>query len=143
MGMGKRSESRQQEFWVATETLAGESRHVFYDRLNGLLVEAGFDRFIESICEEFYNDGGLDVRTYLPERQGGDRVWADKDPATKAAFHGNRQGRKHSQPGFGQKARTQWRAVQSSANAHSNFPLNSLGRATFASRQLLVWAYLH
>lgn len=58
MGMGKRSESRQQEFWVATEALAGAPRHVFYDRLNGLLVEAGFDRFVESICEEFYNEGG-------------------------------------------------------------------------------------
>lgn len=58
MGMGKRSESRQQEFWVATEALAGAPRHVFYDRLNGLLAEAGFDRFVESICEEFYDESG-------------------------------------------------------------------------------------
>jgi transposase len=58
MGMGKRAESRQQEFWVATESLAGAPRHVFYDRLNGLLAEAGFDRFVESLCEAYYNEGG-------------------------------------------------------------------------------------
>lgn len=58
MGMGKRAESRQQEFWVVTASLADAPRHVFYDRLNGLLAEAGFDRFAESICEEHYNEGG-------------------------------------------------------------------------------------
>lgn len=58
MGMGKRAESRQQEFWVTTESLAEAPRHVFYDCLNGLLAEAGFDRFVESICEEHYRAGG-------------------------------------------------------------------------------------
>ena len=58
MGMGKRAKSRQQEFWVATESLVGAPRHVFYDRLNGLLAEAGFDRFVESLCEAHYNEGG-------------------------------------------------------------------------------------
>ena len=58
MGMGKRAESRQQEFWVATEALTDAPRHVFYDRLNALLAEAGFDRFVESICEMYYNEGG-------------------------------------------------------------------------------------
>ena len=58
MGMGKRAGSRQHEFWVATESLAIAPRHVFYDRLNGLLAEAGFDRFVESSCEAYYNDGG-------------------------------------------------------------------------------------
>jgi transposase len=58
MGMSKRPESRQQEFWVATESLAGAPRHVFYDKLNGLLAQAGFDRFVESLCEPFYREGG-------------------------------------------------------------------------------------
>ena len=44
MGMGKWAESRQQEFWVAAESLAGALRHVFYDRLNGLLAEAGVEQ---------------------------------------------------------------------------------------------------
>jgi hypothetical protein len=41
IGMGKRAESRWQEFWVATEALADAPRHVFYDRLNALLAGAG------------------------------------------------------------------------------------------------------
>ena len=58
MGMGKRAEFRQQEFWVATESLSGAPRHVFYDRLNDLLAEADFDRFVESLCAVCYNEGG-------------------------------------------------------------------------------------
>lgn len=58
MGMGKRPESRQQEFWVTTESLAEAPRHVFYDRLNSLLREAGFDPFVEALCEPHYQQGG-------------------------------------------------------------------------------------
>ena len=58
MGMGKRADSLQQEFRVATESLACAPLHVLYDRLNGLLAEAGFDRFVESSCEAYYNEAG-------------------------------------------------------------------------------------
>lgn len=58
MGMSKRVERRQGEFWVATESLAEAPRHVFYDKLNGLLAESGFDRFVESLCEPHYREGG-------------------------------------------------------------------------------------
>lgn len=50
------SESRQQEFWVATVALADASRYVLYARLNAPLAESGFDRFVESICEMCYNE---------------------------------------------------------------------------------------
>ena len=36
---------------MAAEALADAPRHVFYDRLNALLADAGFDRFVEAICE--------------------------------------------------------------------------------------------
>jgi transposase len=49
-----------QELWVATEALASVPKHVFYDKLNGLLDEAGFDRFVEELCEPFYEKTGRD-----------------------------------------------------------------------------------
>lgn len=60
MGMGRRPQDRQQEFWIATEALASVPQHVFYDKLNRLLDDAGFDRFVEELCEPFYSDMGRD-----------------------------------------------------------------------------------
>ncbi len=60
MGMGRRQQDRQQEFWVATAALASVPQHVFYDKLNQLLGEAGFDRFVEKLCEPFYSTIGRD-----------------------------------------------------------------------------------
>ena len=53
MGMGKRTH-RQEPLWVATQELPRSSGHVFYERVNGLLKEKGFDRFVEQACQEFY-----------------------------------------------------------------------------------------
>jgi hypothetical protein len=58
--MGRRPQERQQEFWIASEALAAAPRHVFYDKLNGLLDEAGFDAFVEELCEPFYSAVGRD-----------------------------------------------------------------------------------
>ncbi len=60
MGMGRRQQIRQQEFWVATDALASVPGHVFYDKLNQLLGEAGFDEFVEELCEPFYSSMGRD-----------------------------------------------------------------------------------
>jgi transposase len=53
MVMGKRKR-RQQEMWLATSELPKSPGHPFYQRLNGVLEEAGFDRFAEKSCESFY-----------------------------------------------------------------------------------------
>lgn len=59
MGMGRRRrEVRQGELWVAVDRLASTPRHIFYDKLNGLLDAAGFDRFCEDLCEPFYTGEG-------------------------------------------------------------------------------------
>jgi Transposase domain (DUF772)/Transposase DDE domain len=58
MGMGRRPQERQQEFWIASEALASVPKHVFYDKLNELLDEAGFDAFVEQLCEPFYSGIG-------------------------------------------------------------------------------------
>jgi transposase len=54
MALGKRKDE-QQEMWVATTSLPKSPGHVFYRNLNQLLVEAGFDRAVETICQPYYH----------------------------------------------------------------------------------------
>ena len=58
MAMRRRDQERQGALWVATQALPSGPGHVFYERLNGLLAEAGFDRFVEELVEEYYADRG-------------------------------------------------------------------------------------
>ncbi len=53
MAMGRRKDT-QSDFWIATQDLPSSPGHPFYEQLNELLGEAGFDLFCESCCEEFY-----------------------------------------------------------------------------------------
>jgi len=53
MAMGRRKDT-QGDFWIARQDLPSSPGHPFYERLNELLGEAGFDRFCESSCEKFY-----------------------------------------------------------------------------------------
>ncbi len=53
MAMGKRK-SEQAPMWVASTDLPVSPGHPFYARLNGILDEAGFDRFAEEQCRQFY-----------------------------------------------------------------------------------------
>ena len=57
MAMGKRATERQEELFVAHDRLPKSVGHVFYVRLNKLLVEADFDRWVEAICEPHYANG--------------------------------------------------------------------------------------
>jgi transposase len=54
MAMGRRQEQRQADLWIATTDLPRSAGHVFYDKLNGLLAEAGFDQVVESLCQPYY-----------------------------------------------------------------------------------------
>ncbi len=55
MSMGKRkNREKQQEFWVATESLPQSPGHPLYERLNAILLEDGFDAFVEGLCARFY-----------------------------------------------------------------------------------------
>lgn len=54
MAIGKRKGGRQEELWVATSELARSPGHPFYERVNRLLAEAEFDRFVEELCRKFY-----------------------------------------------------------------------------------------
>jgi len=53
MALGRR-QHRQDSLWVATQELPRTGRHVFYERVNRLLDEHGFDRFAEDTCAKFY-----------------------------------------------------------------------------------------
>lgn len=61
MSMGKRVLEQQAELWVVSADLPRSPGHAFYDRLNGILAEAGFDRFVEDLCQPHYaEDAGRD-----------------------------------------------------------------------------------
>ena len=57
MSMSKRQTQQQRGFWINTENIVTPGGHPFYRRLNELLDEHGFDRFVESRCERFYDQG--------------------------------------------------------------------------------------
>jgi transposase len=53
MAMGTRRE-HQEDLWIPTCTLARPASHPFYQRLDQLLAEHDFDRFVEGRCRRFY-----------------------------------------------------------------------------------------
>ena len=55
MALGRRKRE-QQEAWIATSDLPKSPGHVFYQELNRVLDEAGFDDFAEELCKPYYAD---------------------------------------------------------------------------------------
>ena len=53
MALGKRKGERQLT-WVAASDLPRSPGHPFYEKLNRVLAEAGFDRFVEELCAPCY-----------------------------------------------------------------------------------------
>jgi len=53
MALGRRVE-QQRPLFVAADELPKSDGHPFYRRLNELLAEAGFDRWIEELCRPYY-----------------------------------------------------------------------------------------
>src|SRR2546426_4027639 len=55
MGMGrKEKQRRQEELWIAHTDLPRTVGHPFYEQLNWLLEERGFDEYVEQQCARFY-----------------------------------------------------------------------------------------
>ena len=44
--------------WVASQDLLRSAAHPFYTRLNQILEEDHFDRYVEGLCQRFYADDG-------------------------------------------------------------------------------------
>jgi transposase len=54
MAMGKRRRDEQAAMWVTVRELPWSVSHPFYEKLNRLLAEHGFDDFVEAQCRPFY-----------------------------------------------------------------------------------------
>jgi transposase len=56
MAMNKRrGGEKQEDMWIAYTELTRAPGHPFYERLNELLEQAGFDAFVEGRCARFYH----------------------------------------------------------------------------------------
>jgi transposase len=67
MAMGARSEEPVQgELFITSGDLPRSMGHPFYAKLNQLLGEAGFDRYVESQCVGFYDAGSAGGRPSIP-----------------------------------------------------------------------------
>lgn len=65
MSMGRRKR-RQETLFVATADLARSAGHPFYRKLNELLAEAEFDRWVEGRCEPYYESSDQPGRESIP-----------------------------------------------------------------------------
>jgi len=54
MAMGKRQPHQQLPLFIPTADLPRTPAHPFYERLNQLLAEHDFDKFVEGLCQPFY-----------------------------------------------------------------------------------------
>ena len=54
MSMGSRPTEHQGSLWIETSSLPRTAGHPFYEKLNGLLKQHGFDTMAEVACAEFY-----------------------------------------------------------------------------------------
>jgi transposase len=56
MAMGKRKTVKQEALFIVAANLPKTPAHPFYQRLNLVLAENGFDAFVEGLCQKFYHD---------------------------------------------------------------------------------------
>jgi transposase len=54
MAIGKRKHARQETLWIPTGTIPALPAHPFYRRLNEILTQNEFDKFVEQLCARFY-----------------------------------------------------------------------------------------
>lgn len=65
MSMGRRK-AKQRSLFVEANRAAGAPRHRFYEALNKLLAEAGFDAHVEALCEVQFDRGSQGGRPSVP-----------------------------------------------------------------------------
>jgi transposase len=56
MAMSKRKPESQETLWVDTAALRQSPGHPFYEALNAILREHGFDAFVEKLCAGYYHE---------------------------------------------------------------------------------------
>jgi transposase len=65
MAMG-RKRPVQQPLFLRSDEMAGAPRHRFYEKLNEILAESGFDPFAEGVCEPYFAESGAQGRLSTP-----------------------------------------------------------------------------
>ena len=68
MAMGKRQQ-RQESLFIMADGLPKSAGHPFYQRLNALLAEANFDRWIERRCQQYYEQEEKRGQPSIPIRR--------------------------------------------------------------------------
>jgi transposase len=58
MALGKWTNERQKDLFIAAADMPRSPGHPFYVALNKLLAEAKFDAYVEGLCEPVYREGG-------------------------------------------------------------------------------------
>jgi len=57
MAMGTRTKrEKQQELWIPSSAIVTTPAHAFYERLNSILEQHGFDRKTEQLCRRYYKE---------------------------------------------------------------------------------------
>jgi transposase len=57
MAIGRRKDKQQQDLFIMADALPKSVGHAFYVKLNELLTQAGFDVWVEQLCEQHYCNG--------------------------------------------------------------------------------------
>lgn len=58
MALGKWTNEKQQDLFIAAASLPPSPGHPFYQALNRLLAEVGFDAYVEEHCGPLCKEGG-------------------------------------------------------------------------------------
>ena len=56
MALGRRRRDRQEEMWIPSDSLPEAPGHPFYQKLNEILAQHGFDDDVENLCAPYYAD---------------------------------------------------------------------------------------
>ena len=50
-----RRQDKQPELFIPTHALPEAPAHPFYNKLNAVLAQAGFDPYVEGLCQPYYD----------------------------------------------------------------------------------------
>ena len=91
MAMGRRK-AKQKSLFVEAERMPSGPRHPFYEALNTLLEEAGFDAHVEKLCESAFEPRKRSGRPSIPP---GVYLWMLLANAAAGLLRGHRIGAWH------------------------------------------------
>ena len=67
MSLG-RKKARQEQLWVSCREMPASPGNPFYEKLNGLLDQGGFDSFVENLCAPLFYTDNVGRRSIPPGR---------------------------------------------------------------------------